>query len=158
MLRISIVLSFLACRLAAQTPEMPPPDSAFYALVRSLLLESLRGGGVRADQRLIPANPESRLLFRHMGITIDSLITSHELLCPGSTTADDRPVPSPVGYVVSVSLALTDDRTAWRLGVSKSCTFVFRGNAHGFGEGGAWDIGRRSGAWRIVRALPRRVT
>jgi len=75
------------------------------------------------------------------------------LVCPASTEADGRPVGSPVGYVIKAALAAGADSTKRQLEITKSCSFRYRGRFGGFAEGGAWELRREGGLWRVSATL-----
>ena len=122
------------------------------------LLESLQGGGVRAEMILIAADSASAELLRQADVPVTAAPAPAALLCPGSTEADGRPSAPPVGYVVQASLVLRPDGITRRFRVTKSCNFRFRGGGRGFAEGGAWDLRLDDGRWRVVAAFDRWIT
>ncbi len=81
-----------------------------------------------------------------------------DLLCPGSTEADGKPVRPPVGYVVRVVLSAGADSSARRIYVSKACKFRYHGGGRGFEETGTWELLLRDGHWLIGRLLEGSIT
>jgi len=127
------------------------------AVVRQLVVESLTGGGRRADQVLVAADSGSAALLGLAGISAAAAGPAG-LVCPGSTEAAGRPAPTPVGYVVRVTFAAAADTAAREVHVGKSCEFRYRGRGHGFRETGTWELRRRGGGWYVARMLESSIT
>jgi hypothetical protein len=139
--------------LAAQ----PTPDG-LGALVRQLVVDSLRGGGARAEEVLVAADSASAALLRLADVPAAGAPLAPALVCPGSTEADGRPAPPPVGYLVQAALAVGTDTTVRQLRVTKSCRFRYRGRARNFAEGSAWELRREGGRWRVTATFDRWIT
>jgi hypothetical protein len=134
--------------LAAQ----PIPDG-LGALIRQLVVDSLRGSGARAEAVLVAADSANAALLRLADVP--AAPRPPALVCPGSTEADGRPAPPPVGYLVQVALAVGADTTTRQLRVTKSCRFRYRGRVRGFAEGTAWELRRAGGRWRVTATFDR---
>ena len=133
-----------------------PGGAGLGAVVRQLVVESLNGGGRRADQVLVAADSGSVALLSLAGIAAATRPAG--LVCPGSTEADARPTSTPVGYVVRVTLAAAVDTAAREVQVSKRCEFRYRGRGRGFRETGTWELRRRGGSWYVARMLESSIT
>jgi len=94
----SALLALVGCGVAVRSVAAQQTSAGPGALVRQLVVESLQGGGSRADMVLVAADSASAILLRmadlHPVVTPDP----KGLVCPASTEADGRPVGSPVGY------------------------------------------------------------
>ena len=134
------------------------PTDTLGALLRHLVVDSLRGGGARAEAVLVAADSTSATLLRLADLPLAATPRPPALVCPGSTEADGRPAPPPVGYLVQVTFAVGTDTTVRQLRVTKSCRFRYRGRARGFAEGGAWELRREDGRWRVTAAFDRWIT
>ena len=143
----------LPVALAAQ----PIPDG-LGVLIRQLVVDSLQSGGARAEAVLAAADSASAALLRSADVPTAAAPQPSALVCPGSTEADGRPVPPPVGYRVQVALVVGTDTTVRQLQVTKSCRFRYRGRARGFAEGTTWELRLEGGRWRITAAFDRWIT
>lgn len=132
-------------------------DAAKLAVLRPLVLDSLRGAGARTDQLTIAADSGSASLLRAAGLEVEAAARG-DVFCPDGTGSDGRPVPAPVGYRVSVTLELDATGRNWVLGVGKSCTFSYHGRQRGFRESGRWELITRDGRWILGRSLGRSIT
>jgi hypothetical protein len=128
------------------------------ASVRQLVIESLNGGGRRPNQVLVAADSASAALLSLAQISAVAVPGPPGLVCPGSTAADGKAVPAPVGYMVRVVLSAGADSTARRIHVSKSCKFQYRGGGRGFQETGTWELRLRDGRWFVGRMLESSIT
>lgn len=143
-------LTLLGAPTAAQGARSA--DEGVAALVRVLVLDSLRGGGARPDQLFTAADTTTARLLRRAGLAVSAAGQSG-LACPGSTEADDRPVAAPTGYDVRVTVTRAG-RTLRRIAVRKRCRFVYRGRGpRGFEQWGAWEARPIGGRWRVTRRL-----
>jgi hypothetical protein len=153
---ILIVLALcLNCR--ASTSAQPTPDDGLGELLRSMVTDSLVGGGRRSDQRYVAANAATDSLLRAAGFDLTPRSDAPRPACPSSTDSAGEPVAREVGYIVRV------DRTepahgVLRLDVTLSCEFVFRGRPRGFAQGSIWELRQVSGRWRVNRTFGRRIT
>ena len=129
----------------------------YFALLKSLIADSLTRGGSRAEQRYYSADSGSSRLLAPLRVIADS-VPPGALHCPGSSGVDGTRMEPPVGYYLQFTSELTRDRAGWVVQLSKSCTFIYRGQAGGFVEGASWEIRRVGGLWRIVRTLQHFVT
>ena len=159
MQRNPIILAVLALSLncRAPAPAQVTPDDGLGALLRSMVTDSLVGGGRRADQRYVAADAVSDSLLRGSGLAPTVLSDGEQLACPASTDANSKPVASEVGYIVRV------DRTEQAPGVlhlklTVSCTFIFRGDRRGFAQGSTWELRQLGEQWRVTSRFARWVT
>jgi hypothetical protein len=136
----------LTAQSAAETA-----DSELLRLVRTLVTDSVRGGGVRDGQLYAGRDSLSIALMRAAGIALDS--SGAVGVCPGSTDSSNQQVPPPFGYSVIITLRPGSDSTTRALGVGKSCSFFYQGAKRGFAEMSTWEIRRTGAGWRIVRRL-----
>ena len=140
----------------AGLPSISPAQSdtaGLGATVHQLVVEALTAGGTRSDQLLVAVDSASAALLSHAHIAAVNGPGPAGLLCPGSTTADVKPVPAPVGYRVQIGLSSGADSTARRIDVSKRCFYRFHGGGRPYQETGAWELRLRDGRWYVARAL-----
>jgi hypothetical protein len=152
----SIIVWGLALCLSCRAP-VPASDGGFGELLRSMVTDSLVGGGRRPGQRYVPADAASDSLLRATGLVLTPPSETRKLACPSSTDTAGEPVTSDVGYVVRI------DRTEQAQGVvlldlTVSCAFIFRGEPRGFAQGSTWELRQIGGRWRVTRTLDRRIT
>lgn len=139
------------------TPAVRPDTAGLGALVRQLVVDSLMGGGTRADAVLVAADSASAALLGLAGLPAAAPEPAG-LVCPGSTGPDGRPAPAPVGYVVRLALAAGADAAVRQIRVSTSCGFRYLGRGRGFREAGTWELRLRGGRWRLAGVRERSVT
>jgi hypothetical protein len=143
-------LSFLGFAASLSTlPAQVAPDG-LAAVLREVVVNSLHGGGTRADALLVAGDSASAALLRFAGVPAQATPGSEALLCPSSTDADGRPAPPPVGYVLRATLTVDIDSSTAQLRVTKRCRFRYRGGGRGFGEGADWELRRETGRWRVI--------
>lgn len=141
--------------LSAQVAEGTPSDRAVFALVRSIVLDSLNAGGHRVGQVVVADDSASGALLRAAAVpATQPTALPAVVVCPGSTDSDNTAWADPVGFRMKASLLPIAGRQRYRLVLSKSCLFHYRGTvrSRGFREDAAWEIGRVDGEWRIVRS------
>jgi len=153
------LLVFMGCAasLRAVAAAQPTTDG-LGALIRPLVVDSLQGGGARAEMVLVAADSASAALLRLADVPAVAAPGPKALVCPGSTEADGRPAAPPIGYVVQVALATGADTSTQRLRVTKSCGFRYRGRLRGFAEGATWELRREGGRWRVAAMFDRWIT
>jgi hypothetical protein len=139
--------------MASVRPTAQPLPDGLRALLRQLVVESLQGGGARPEMIFVAADSASAKLLRLADVPAVVAPGPGPLLCPGSTEADGRPTAPPVGYVVQATLGTLADSMTRRLRVTKSCFYRYRGGGRPYAEGGAWDLRREDGRWRVVAAF-----
>ncbi len=144
----ALVLS-LGCRVVAATPAQPAPDDGIGQVLRTLVADSLAGGGRRPGHVYVAADAASDTLLRAAGLAAATRVDTVGLVCPGSTDASGGPVAGEAGYVVRMGRA-RQASGALRLEVTVACSFVHRGEARRFAQGGTWDLARVSGRWRVT--------
>lgn len=152
---LTVVALSLACH--SRVPDRSASGDGLGELLRSMVTDSLVGGGRRPDQRYVPANAVSDSLLRATGLPLTPRSERLTLACPGSTDAADSPVAGEVGYVVRI------DRTeqapgVLRLEVTVTCEFAFRGRRQAFAQAGTWELLRDGSRWRVNRTIDRRIT
>jgi hypothetical protein len=148
------LLAFMGCTLSARAAGAQPSPDALGALVRQLVVDSLRlGGGARGDLILVAADSASAVLLRMADVHTVAAPGPEGLTCPASTEADGRPSPAPVGYVMRVALATGADTSTRELRITKSCGFRYRGQHRGYAEGGAWELRSDGGRWHVTARL-----
>lgn len=159
MQRKPIILTVLALSLncRAPAPVQAAPDDGLGALLRSMVTDSLVGGGRRSDQRYVAANAASDSLLRASGLVLTPFSDVRQLACPGSTDAASEPVASEVGYIVRIDRA-EQVPGVLRLKLMVSCTFIFRGDRRGFAQGSTWELRQLDGRWRVTSRFARWVT
>jgi len=143
--------------LAGRATVARAQEAAMLAILRPLVLDSLNGAGVRADQLLIAVDSISARMMRTAMLELGAP-SDRDVSCPAGTLDDGRPVPAPVGYRVGVTLRQDSTSHAWVIGVSKSCRFSFRGRQRGFRESGTWELVKKGGRWILGRSLERSIT
>lgn len=143
-------LTFLGLGASLPALDAQPMPNGLGALVRELVVESLRHGGTRAGGLLVAADSASAAVLHLAAAPTESAPGPKALMCPASTEADGRPSPPPVGYVVQAVLTVATDSTTARLQVTKSCFFRYRGGGRRFGEGGTWELRREAGRWQVT--------
>lgn len=153
----TLLVLFLGCRGPAATPMPPAADEGLGDVLHTLVVDSLIGGGRRSGQVYLAADRESDMLLRGAGIDLVPRVDASPLTCPGSTNAAGQPTPVAVGYLVRVR-RVPQTSGALRLEVTVSCSFVFRGNTRGFGQGGTWELRRLGERWHIVDRLSNWIT
>ena len=147
---LSVAL-FVSTRLVAQVIAADSIDSAMLTVLRPVVLDSLRGAGVRGGQLTIASDSASAVMLRAAHLSISAAAASG-VSCPDGTLRDGTPVADPVGYLVGVRLNRDPKSAAWVLSVSKSCTFSYRGRQSGFRESGSWELIKRDGRWVLGRS------
>lgn len=156
MQRFSIVTALLVLALGYRAPAAatipPPPDDGLGEVLRTLVIDSLVSGGRRPGQLYVAADAASDTLLRAAGIAVVRRADASELACPSSTDVAGRPTPDPVGYLVQVRRTTPASGTL-HLEVGVSCSFVYRGKARRFGQGGTWELRRVGGRWHILALL-----
>lgn len=155
---LAIVVLAACARTMPERPSVPASDGGLTALIRSLVADSLAGGGMRADQVLAPVDSSTAELLRRAGLTAATAHRATHLLCPGSTSVDAQPTPPPTGYWVRMTLTPGADSTLRQIHVSKRCRYRFRGRDQGFRESGTWELRLDGDRWRIARVLDRSIT
>lgn len=155
----SIIVAILALSLSCHAPALAQPaaDDGLGELLRSMITDSLVGGGRRSGQRYVAADAASDSLLRSAGLVLAPRSDAEQLLCPSSTDAAGQPVAGEVGYLVRID-RMRQAPAVLRLNVRVSCTFVYRGDRHGFAQGSSWELRQAGGRWRVSRTLDRWVT
>lgn len=133
-------------------------DPSLLRIARSIVVDSLFGGGHRQDEILVASDSTTATILNAAGLPLKLRDPGKPPICPGSTTNTGAQVPSPVGYSAYVQFRQTDDKNGWILRVHKGCQFIYHGRANGFAEGAEWEIRKVDEAWRVVRGLDRFVT
>lgn len=154
---VTLLVLSLGCRTSAVTPMQRAPDEGFGELLRTLVTDSLIGGGRRSGQIYVAADEPSGTLLQAAGLTVAPRVDGAALACPASTDASGKPVAGTVGYIAHADRA-GQGSGALRLNVRVSCSFVFHGGGRSFGQGGTWELRRDGDHWRIARSLERWIT
>ena len=147
----------VSMRLETQETFRDSVDAGMLTVLRSVVLDSLRGAGARGSQLTIASDSASAVLLRAARLTISEAPTDG-VSCPDGTASDGTAIADPVGYRVRVRLSRAPKSESWVLNVSKSCTFSYRGRQRGFRESGGWELVNFHGRWTLGRSLERSIT
>jgi hypothetical protein len=147
----------VSVRCEAQGTFPDSVDAGMLAVLRSVVLDSLRGAGARGNQLTIASDSASAALLRAAQLPI-SAAPQDGVFCPDGSSSAGARLADPVGYRVSVRIGRDREREVWALSVSKSCTFIYRGRHRGFRESGTWELVRQHGRWILGRTLERSIT
>jgi hypothetical protein len=135
-------------------------DSSYAALARQIVVDSLRGGGHRADETYIATDSATARLLRIGGMSAVSVHAPPIAIdCPDAALTAAS--VSPVGYGVTVTDSAGVDPDHRWLRASVGCTYVGAprsGGRRGFGESGVWEIRRTQAGWIVIKRLEHWVT
>ena len=154
---LALLALFLGCRAPVPSRAQPVLDDGLGELVRTMVTDSLIGGGRRAGLRYVAADSASDSMLRPTGLNVTRRESARELPCPSSTDTAGLPVAREVGHVVRVDRAQPIPGIL-RLGVTVSCAFFFRGEQRGFAQGSIWELRHVEGRWRVTGTLGRWIT
>jgi hypothetical protein len=146
----SIALIVVAC---ARPSQGVAPDRDLVTLLHTLIVGAVSGGGRTQDDVFIPADSTSASIMRLAEVPIHA---PTKLNCPGGTEANGDVVRGTLGYVVDVSVKGEGDTRI--ISLTKSCSFMYRGNEDGFMQGSDFEIKREHGHWRISRQMDQFIT
>lgn len=149
--------SLVSVRREAQVTVPDSIDAGMLTILRSVVLDSLRGAGARGSQRTIAADSASAALLRAAQLST-SAAPQDGVFCPDGSSSAGARLADPVGYRVTVRMGRERKNEVWILSVSKSCTFIYRGRHRGFRESGTWELVRQHGRWILGRTRERSIT
>ena len=149
-LAASIALIGVAC---ARPSQSVAPDRDLVALLHTLIVGAVSGGGRSQNDVFIPADSTSASIMRLAQVPIHA---PTKVNCPGGTEANGDAVRGTVGHVVEVSMKGEGDTRVMSL--SLWCSFKYRGNEHPFGQGSYFEIKREHSHWRISRQMGEFIT
>lgn len=141
----------------------PPPDSGLAVLVSTALFDSLRTGGSRPDMVWVAGDPVTLTALQPVAFKrqIELLPPrDEELLCPGSTDADNAPLRQLTGYHVFIRTGAdsmgTDATVELFVQAMVRCQLMHRGRlARWFAEGMTWRVTKDERGWRLGKRLDR---
>src|ERR1019366_7258335 len=100
LLIVGLVIALIAtgCSRTIGSVAARPPHPEVLGLVRTVVVDSVKGGGTQPGQLLFAQDSGSRRLLESAGVVLDAAAPSGGIVCPGSTTSAGAKVPPPFGY------------------------------------------------------------
>jgi hypothetical protein len=144
--------------IAAPQVRVPPPatDSSFYALMRTLVRDSLWAGEPgRTPARYFAVDPAAIRVLRAAGIPVDSTHAARFVGCEGQRGPGNDATN---GYVLSVSFGQEMAGATTAVHLTVGCKMLRGDSVSVTGHYCGWDLlvgGSRltaSGEWRVLRS------
>ncbi len=148
-----ILIAGLSADLCAQaTLPVPATDTAFHALVRALVKDSLWDSAQRPPQSYFATSSESLNLLRRAGIPVDSISPLRFIGCSGIDVAGVAAGDAVVGYVLTASVGQGIDSTALAVHLTVGCKAKDSNGVRVTGHYCGWDVVRDNSKWRVLRS------